>query len=285
MDDTQYGDVNDKKKCRSWIFTMYQYTDADEAIWHSMECTYIIYGHEVCPSTGNKHLQGWIYFKDARTKQTLYKAFGRKFYLHRPDGPPKAQQKYCSKEATDIYERGVCPMSQKEKGETERERHAAAYRLIKEGKADEIPDDMQFKYHRNIDALKRKFMPEIPDAEDVTGLWIWGEAGCGKSRKARQDYPGAYKKLCNKWWDGYLEQEYVIIDDFGLDHKCLGHHLKIWGDRYAFLAEVKGSAMMIRPKKIVVTSQYSIDRIFEDEETRSAINRRFFSINMATDNQ
>lgn len=63
---------------------------------------------------------------------------------------------------------------------------------------------------------------KVADSDHLRGIWIWGPAGIGKSRKAREDYPGAYPKLCNKWWDGYQGQEYVIMDDIGLDHKCLG---------------------------------------------------------------
>jgi len=272
------------KGVRAYCFTVNNYTQEDEDQLDNMACKYMIYGHEIAPTTGTPHLQGYVYFQSQRTMTAIVKDVPR-ISLQEAHGSADSNFVYCSKEAKDVKERGVRPMSQVEKGATEKERHASAYRLIKEGRSDEIPDDMQFKYHRTIDSLKRKFMPEIEDADDVTGVWIWGAAGCGKSRKARQDYPKSYKKLCNKWWDGYLDQEYVIIDDFGLDHKCLGHHLKIWGDRYAFLAEVKGSAMMVRPKKIVVTSQYSIDRVFEDQETRDAINRRFFSINMPIDNQ
>ena len=47
---------------RSWCFTVSNYVAADEVmldqLWLSEQLRYIVYGHEVSPTTGMPHLQG-----------------------------------------------------------------------------------------------------------------------------------------------------------------------------------------------------------------------------------
>uniref|UniRef100_UPI004047D77E hypothetical protein n=1 Tax=Flavobacterium sp. TaxID=239 RepID=UPI004047D77E len=105
---------------------------------------------------------------------------------------------------------------------------------------------------------------------------FYGAPGTGKSKTARWLYPNAYPKMCNKWWDGYQHQPYVIIDDFDVNHSVLGHHLKIWSDHYPFLAEQKGHSLKLRPQIICVTSNYHPSEIWISEPvTCAAICRRF----------
>ena len=56
----------------------------------------------------------------------------------------------------------------------------------------------------------------------------------------------------------------------------MSHFLKKWADRYSFDAEVKGSKLIIRPERIIVTSNYSIEEVFcDDIMMQNAIKRRF----------
>jgi len=89
--------------------------------------------------------------------------------------------------------------------------------------------------------------------------WIVGPAGHGKSHFARATNASHYDKPLNKWWDDYTGQHAVILDDFGKDHACLSSHLKRWADKYPFTAEVKGGATRLRPQRIIVTSNYTIE--------------------------
>ena len=98
----------------------------------------------------------------------------------------------------------------------------------------------------------------------MRNLWIHGHTGSGKSTWAHRTYPDAFTKPFTKWWDGFQEDnpghQVVILDD--LHPKWSGKELlKNWADRFAFMAEIKGGSMLIRPKRIIITSNYTPDQV------------------------
>lgn len=124
----------------------------------------------------------------------------------------------------------------------------------------------------------------VPDYMPKTCYWIYGPTGCGKSRYVRDNHPNScYFKPQNKWWDGYDGEKVVLIDDFDMQGACLGHHLKIWGDCYSFVAEVKGTTVRPVFDTFYITSQYlpkdiwcsGTDPTKWDTELMLAIQRRF----------
>jgi hypothetical protein len=108
-------------------------------------------------------------------------------------------------------------------------------------------------------------------------FWYWGDTGTGKSRKAREN-TSLYLKKRNKWWDGYDNEECVLIEEWSPDMKTTtAQELKIWADIYSFPAEIKGGMIVIRPRMLIITSNYKIEECFEERDVE-AIKRRFTSV-------
>lgn len=104
----------DGYRYRDWAFTVNNYTDKQVNSLKTIECVYVVFGYEIAPTTGTPHLQGYIYFKDAKTKTAILKLFGFKCYLnprYRKSTPLKASE-YCKKNCNEIYEHGECPLNE-----------------------------------------------------------------------------------------------------------------------------------------------------------------------------
>lgn len=270
---------------RNFVFTANNYTDKSVDMFNELKCKYIIYGKEVGDS-GTPHLQGFVVFKSAKTLSAAIKCLQQ---CHHGTHVEIARTitdaiTYCKKD-NDFTERGIPPMSQEEKGEKGKEYYANIVSHAKRGDLTSIEDeapDAYLRYYRTLKEIAKDNAIRPPDLPDVCGIWIYGPPGTGKSYKARNDYGEYYLKETNKWWDSYQNEPTVVIDEVERDAgKYLGHYLKKWADRYAFDAEVKGSKIIIRPERIVVTSNYSIEEVFyEDNMMCQAIKRRYEEVHI-----
>lgn len=99
---------------------------------------------------------------------------------------------------------------------------------------------------------------------ELDNWWYYGATGTGKTSTAFAENPGAYLKEPNKWWDDYAYQPCAIIDEWEPQHSELSSYLKRWADHYPFKAEYKGGSFDIRPSKIIVTSNFTIEECFPD---------------------
>lgn len=153
-----------------------------------------------------------------------------------------------------------------------------AYDLAKKGDFENIDKDILVRCYNSLKRIHTDFRVSCDDlAPETKHYWFVGSTGTGKSKTAREKFTGFYlKNASNKWWDGYTNEENVIVDDFDKDFHYMGYYLKIWADIYSFSAEVKnGSTGRIRPKVICVTSNYEPSEIWTESKTLDPLLRRF----------
>jgi len=261
---------------RRIVFTKNNWTEEDfRALIEEEKFSYLIMGKEV-GENGTPHLQGYAEF----TKKSKFAPIAKKYKMHCEVA--KTQEEaitYCKKDG-DWTERGTARL---EGGTAEKKRWDDAWNSAKLGDFEAIPKDILMRNYRTIKEIAKDHMPKPDSLTELKNLWIYGPAGSGKTRLADAIVPVSYSKNCNKWWDGYQEETGVIINDIGKEHSVLGHHLKLWGEHRPFIAETKGGALHIRPERVIITSQYAPQDIWQDSETLEAIGRRYKVLHLLGD--
>jgi len=272
--------VPDSYRSRGWIFTWNNYKPEDWESMQSIKCQYLVVAQEV-GEKGTPHLQGFVYFKNAKTKRTVRKKVvpGANVAPNMKDA--LVQRNYCLKLReedpipNEVYiEMGERPQTRKEVGETQQKKWEAIRDTAKAGNLDDIEAGVFVRSYRTLRQIAFDYSKPCEDLEDCCGYWIYGDHGTGKSTLARSlgEY---YVKSLDLWWDGYQGEENVILEDMDPFHKSMGRDIKLWADKYALNVPVKGGYRRARPKRIIVTSQYSPEEIWDDEKTVSAIRDRF----------
>lgn len=260
-------------RSRGWCFTWNNYPLNYAETLDAIECQYIVAGREIGDS-GTPHLQGYVYFRNPLRATTLHGLLPGS-HVEKTRGTPIQADEYCRKEDPDPYSRGQRPLGPQEKGEMESQRWETVWKLAKEGKVEEIEPRIRVGHYGALRRIERDYMPAVGRLDGPCGLWLYGVAGAGKTRAVLDTYPAAYPKPRTQWWDGYQGENIVYVDDVDIYDVKLGGSLKLWADAYPFIGEIKGGSRKIRPAKCIVTSQYRIEDIWADRETREALLRRF----------
>ena len=173
-------------------------------------------------------------------------------------GTPEQNKDYCTKESTRVAGPWEFGTAVKERQRSDLDKAA---QLIDEGKSlRDVAVECKstfIRYHKGLRAYEaitrskgpRTFGPEGPE------VWVfWGETGTGKSRRAAEQWPDAYRKMStDKWWDGYKGEDTVIFDDFKGSSMRL-HEFQMVIDRYPMQVEIKGAFVDLSATRYVFTS-------------------------------
>jgi hypothetical protein len=223
---------------------------------------------------GNIHIQFFLNFENSVNPKKINKIDPKAHVIpvHKDNGAST----YCLKEETRIegpYEFGEMPIQRNKKVDWDK-----VWELAKTNQIEKIPASVRVAHYNKLKCIAKDYMVKKDDCPHLRGIWIKGKPGIGKSRAVREVIAkeDLYPKLCNKWWDGYQGEKYVVMDDLEPKHNVLSQQLKLWSDHYSCILETKGGAIQDNYEWFIVTSQYSIRDIFgADMNIVLAIDRRF----------
>lgn len=264
--------MTDKTRSRSWVFTINNFTDQHLEFFDKSEvrsqAKYAVYGKER-GQKGTPHLQGFMYFHNAKTFKQAKGFFPEGIHLEVAKGTAEQAAAYCKKD-NDYIEFGEAPRAGKRTDLDKVKKGIEEGRPINEviSQADSYQAakyvELRFKYQSAPPPMKRNI------------IWLYGETGAGKTKYVYDNYQDIWISSRNlKWWDGYFGQETVLFDDFRKDF-CTFHELLRILDRYPFRVEFKGGSMWIQPttKNIVITSCYHPQTAYETREDVQQLIRR-----------
>lgn len=250
---------------RSWVFTVNNYPENYpenlRALAHDPQAPnpvrYLVVGREVGES-GTPHLQGCITFKNMIRRRAV-SALIPNAYVAKARSVVHAR-KYCTKEDSD-------PIVVDNLKQGERTDLHNATDLVKEGGVAKLIEDephMYVRYHAGFEKLEARLFPHRNPEKPPEVVWLYGPTGTGKTRyvyEKTKDMSLWSAMATAKWWEGYVQQDAILIDDMRSNFATFNDLLKIL-DRYPYTQEKKGSSVPINSRFIYITSQFPPHKVY-----------------------
>lgn len=255
-----------RQRHRTWMGTIWIQEDID--LIKQLNYKFLIISDEDRTQDEQLHYHCVIQFTNARARPRTQNA-----HWEVPQSIAEAIQ-YCKEKGPNYFMDGELGLNTRNKSDWKGFVEACKTKTQKE-LIDSEYSNTYARYRGFAGEVKIQFT-KIEPLEQLDNYWIYGTAGTGKTTYVWENYGDSlFVKVINKWWDGYNYQENVLLDDWDPEQKFLAWLLKTWADKWPYTAEIKGSAITIRPKRIIITSNYSIAECFEKEQDYLAIKRRF----------
>lgn len=278
---------------RNWCFTcnnppLFPITRIDQLGVIAPSIKYIVVGCEVGDG-GTPHYQGYVQCRTEKSfsqiRTLLLETCNAECHIERANGTPSQAAAYCRKSGA-FCEEGKAPLDHAEKGQASADQYREIVAMAEQGKLDELKEmyPKQFLVHYNsLQRISCAKLKRPDDLELCQVYYLYGRPGVGKSQLARNLGVDYFDKALNKWWTGYDGQPLAIIEELdGPSGKIMQQHLKRWTDRYAFLAQVHCGVVWIRPSWIVITSNYTLEEVFDSDPLCCAAMRRRCTVHEVT---
>lgn len=261
---------------RSWVFTINNPTSTDtfsvNSLLNKPDITYGIASNEV-GKEGTPHIQGYFNRDNAVSFAWVTHRLSRA-RISKAGGDDFHNKTYISKEGDVFNEVGI-PV-RKEQGKRNDIRLVTDRIRNKELSL----EDLMFEYPELYLRYGRGFKEMInmtykPRTDPPTVYWIWGKSGTGKTLEATSSRESHYIKDNTIWWDGYKQEEAIIIDDF--DNQIPFRTLLRLLDRYKYQGQVKGGYININSPYIYITCEFPPENYWQGNEL-TQVTRRITSV-------
>lgn len=253
--------VLERSSQRHWVFTFNNPAVTGDAYISSLagkeNVRYAIFQKEVGEG-GTPHFQGYLELKKQTRFNAVKRLLGPFAHIEPRRGTREQAKQYASKDDTRVEGPWECG-EWRQAAQGQRVDLQAAIATIQQSRdltvvAREHPREW-VRFHRGFESLYARTQPRREIAP-IEVILLYGKTGTGKTKRAFREYPALYRKAPDtRWFDGYENQEVLLLDDFaGRASKMSLTYLLQLLDIYPLDVEVKGSYRPLLVKKIIITT-------------------------------
>lgn len=226
--------MSQNQRSRAYCFTINNYTKEEYEHLKLLDSVYLIVGKEK-GELGTNHLQGYIYFRNAKSFNRAKELIGERAHVEVARGNPEQNRTYCSK-GGDFLELGELPVKGK------RSDLDKAVQLITEGAtmrklAKEMPKQVVLHSKGLQHLINVMYEDKQGDRETPRETyWLWGDTGAGKTKFIKDKEKELFNTLgwrtyywpvSKGFFTNYDHQEIAVFDDFDADTMDFRTLLKI----------------------------------------------------------